>query len=41
MQLKDKAPDVVLPNDEGKILSINYRGKPVILFFYPKANTSG
>jgi len=41
MQLKDKAPDVALPNDEGKTLSINYRGKPVVLFFYPKANTSG
>ena len=41
MQLRDKAPEVVLPDDEGKTFSIHYRGKPVVLFFYPKANTSG
>jgi thioredoxin-dependent peroxiredoxin len=42
MQIKDKAPEFALPNEEGKTLSLdNYRGKPVVLFFYPKANTSG
>lgn len=42
MEIKDKAPDLALPNDEGKTLSLkDYRGKPIVLFFYPKANTSG
>jgi len=42
MELNAKAPDFALPNEEGKTLSIkDYRGKPVVLFFYPKANTSG
>jgi len=42
METKDQAPEFALPNEEGKILSLNnYRGKPVVLFFYPKANTPG
>jgi len=42
MELNDKAPDFTLPNEEGKTLSIkDYRGKPVVLFFYPKADTPG
>jgi peroxiredoxin len=42
MQLNDKAPDFALPNEEGTTVSLkDYRGKTLILFFYPKANTSG
>ena len=42
MELKEKAPDFALPNEEGKTLSIkDYRGKALVLFFFPKANTSG
>ena len=42
MELNEKAPEFALPNEEGKSLSLkDYRGKPGILFFYPKANTSG
>jgi thioredoxin-dependent peroxiredoxin len=42
MEVNAKAPDFALPDEEGKTLSLkHYRGKPVILFFYPKANTSG
>lgn len=42
MELKEKAPDFALPDEEGKTLSIkDYRGKPLVLFFFPKANTSG
>jgi peroxiredoxin Q/BCP len=42
MKVNDKAPDFTLPNEEGKTLSLkDYRGKPVVLFFYAKANTSG
>jgi len=42
MEINDKAPDFALSNEEGKTVSLkDYRGKPLVLFFYPKANTSG
>jgi thioredoxin-dependent peroxiredoxin len=38
----DKAPDFKVKSDEGKDISLSdFRGKRVILFFFPKANTSG
>ena len=38
----DKAPDFKVKSDEGRDVSLsNFRGKRVILFFFPKANTSG
>ena len=38
----DKAPDFKLKSDEGNDVSLSdFRGKRVILFFFPKANTSG
>ena len=37
-----KAPSVVLPNEIGKIIDLkNFRPNPIILFFYPRDNTSG
>ena len=37
-----KAPDFTLPDQNGKLHSLaDYRGKRVILYFYPKDNTSG
>lgn len=42
MQLNDKAPDFALTNEDGATVSLkDYRGKTLVLFFYPKANTSG
>jgi peroxiredoxin Q/BCP len=42
MEVNDKAPEFTLPNEEGKAISLkDYRGKNVVLFFYPKANTPG
>ena len=42
MQVNDKAPDITLVNEEGKSVSLkDYRGKDLVLFFYPKANTPG
>jgi len=42
MDLHDKAPEFVLVNEEGQTVSLkDYRGKNVVLFFYPKANTPG
>lgn len=39
---KDKAPDFTLLSDDGKKISLrDFRGKKVILYFYPKDNTSG
>ena len=37
-----KAPDFSLPRDGGGSVSLSaLAGKPVVLFFYPKANTPG
>ncbi|MEM9221468.1 MAG: thioredoxin-dependent thiol peroxidase [Pseudomonadota bacterium] len=37
-----KAPDFTLPGDNASEISLSsYRGKPVVLYFYPKDNTSG
>jgi len=38
----DKAPAINLPDDEGNRFKLSDRkGKPVVLFFYPKADTPG
>lgn len=38
----DKAPDFRLQADHGRELSLSeYRGKRILLFFFPKANTPG
>jgi peroxiredoxin Q/BCP len=38
----DKAPEFRLKADDGKEVALSdFRGKRVILFFFPKANTSG
>ena len=37
-----KAPDFSLYNQNGDLITLsNYVGKKVILYFYPKDNTSG
>lgn len=38
----DRAPDFTLPDQDGKGVHLTaYLGSKVLLFFYPKANTSG
>ena len=38
----DKAPDFRATADNGKEISLaDFRGKRVLLYFFPKANTSG
>ena len=38
----DKAPEFTLVDQNGTEVSLSsYRGKKVLIFFYPKANTSG
>lgn len=38
----DKAPGFTLPSDDGSGVSLaDFKGKNVVLYFYPKANTPG
>ncbi|HVN47229.1 MAG TPA: thioredoxin-dependent thiol peroxidase [Bacteroidota bacterium] len=38
----DRAPNFKLPTGDGKMISLkDLRGKKIILYFYPKDNTSG
>ena len=42
LKVVDKAPAFRLKNDAGNDVSLSdFRGKRVIVFFFPKANTSG
>ena len=42
LEVGSKAPDFSLPDQNGAIHKLSdYRGKKVILYFYPKDNTSG
>ena len=42
LDIGTKAPDFLLPDENGQMHSLNeYRGKKVILYFYPKDNTPG
>jgi peroxiredoxin Q/BCP len=42
MEANMKAPDFNLLNEDGESVSLKqFRGKNVVLFFYPKANTPG
>ena len=37
----DKAPDFDLPTDDGRVSLSGLKGKTVVLYFYPKDDTSG
>ena len=42
MEIGMKAPDFELKNSEGETVSLSsFRGKKVVLYFYPKDNTPG
>ena len=42
MEVNDKAPDFSLSDENGETVRLaDFRGKNVVLFFYPKANTPG
>jgi len=42
MELNQKVADFTLQTDEEKTVSLSgYKGKPVVLFFYPRADTPG
>lgn len=42
MEINSKAPNFSLPDENGNPTALEqFRGKNVVLFFYPKANTPG
>jgi len=41
LQAGDKAPDFDLPTDTGRVSLAGLKGKKIILYFYPKDDTSG
>src|SRR5689334_6079096 len=42
MDLSEKVPDFTLPDQNGEPVKLSdFKGKPVVLFFYPRANTPG
>lgn len=42
LQIGDKAPDFTLPDQDGNAVSLSdFDGQTVVLYFYPKAGTSG
>src|SRR5215470_9993628 len=42
MEINDKAPDFTSVDQDGKKLALNdYKGKWVVLYFYPRADTPG
>jgi peroxiredoxin Q/BCP len=42
VEIGDKAPSFTLPSDGGGKVSLkNFKGEPVVLYFYPKDDTSG
>ncbi|PTM05855.1 MAG: thioredoxin-dependent thiol peroxidase [Bacteroidetes bacterium] len=42
LKVGDKAPNFVIKDQDGNSIKLsNYKGKKLIVFFYPKANTPG
>ncbi|HWG36569.1 MAG TPA: peroxiredoxin [Terriglobales bacterium] len=42
MKIGDKAPDFAVPDQSGAVRRLaEFRGRPLVLFFYPRASTSG
>lgn len=42
MEINDKAPEFTLPDQNGEDVSLkDFRGKYVVLYFYPRADTPG
>jgi peroxiredoxin Q/BCP len=42
LEVGSKAPDFALPDENGELVKLShFKGRRVVVFFYPKANTSG
>ncbi len=42
LEVGKKAPDFALPDEEGRTVRLSdFKGKRVVVFFYPRASTPG
>ena len=42
LEIGSKAPDFSLPSDSGATVGLkDFRGNPLVLYFFPKADTPG
>ncbi len=42
LEVGKKAPDFALPDEDGNVVKLgDFKGKRVVVFFYPKASTPG
>ena len=42
LEVGKKAPQFALPDDAGNVVKLSdFKGKRIVVFFFPKANTSG
>jgi peroxiredoxin Q/BCP len=42
LKIGDQAPTFLLPSDSGDKISLDtFKGKAIVLFFFPKADTPG
>lgn len=42
LEVGRKAPGFALPDEDGKVVKLSdFAGRRLVVFFYPKANTSG
>ncbi len=42
LEIGKKAPQFALPDDEGNVVKLSdFKGRRLVVFFFPKANTSG
>ncbi len=41
LQDGDKAPDITLASEDGPLTLAKFKGKPLVLYFYPKDDTPG
>jgi peroxiredoxin Q/BCP len=42
MDVKDKAPDFILPDEDGNAVALkDFLGQNVVVYFFPRADTPG
>lgn len=42
LEIGKKAPAFALPDENGEVVKLSeFKGRRLVVFFYPKANTSG
>ncbi len=42
LEVGKKAPEFALPDEEGNVVRLSdFKGRRVVVYFYPKAGTSG